>query len=73
MRADYLFDVWLRNAMAKRTLSAPTLVKRLNALSSTIADWLQRRTTRPDGDIVVALAKALGVTIAELRRALDGS
>ena len=70
VRADYPFDVWLRDAMAKRTLSAPTLAKRLNLPPSTVADWLHG-AARPDGDVVAALAEALGVTIAELRRALD--
>lgn len=71
MFAQRPFDVWLRDAMAKRNLSAPTLAKRLNLPQSTVADWLHG-TTRPDGDSIAALAEILGVRIAELWRALEG-
>jgi transcriptional regulator with XRE-family HTH domain len=71
MLADRSFDVWLRDAMAKQNLSAPTLAKRLDLPRDTVADWVYG-IERPAGAVIPALAEAFGVTITELRRALDG-
>jgi transcriptional regulator with XRE-family HTH domain len=72
MLADRPSAVWLRDAMAERSLSAPTLAKRLNLPQRTVADWLHG-ITRPDGDSIAALAEVLDVTIAKLQWSLEGS
>lgn len=63
------FDVWLLNALGNRDLSGSSLARRMRVPMERIASWLAAGSA-PDDEDLPALAEALNVKIAEVRRAL---
>lgn len=66
------FDIWLLSAMARHNLSGSTLARRLALPHEVVYSWLYG-LARPDDGVSGDLADALGVTISELRRALEAN
>lgn len=63
------FGFWLLNALGNRDLSGSSLARRMRVPMERVASWLTAGTA-PDDEDLPALAEALDVKIAELRRAL---
>lgn len=67
--APATFLDWLRDSMGQRAISGSTLARRAGLPTTTVSGWLAG-LGRPEEAEVPALAEALGVTIAEVQRAL---
>lgn len=63
------FDLWLLNALGNRDLSGSALARRMQVPMARVASWLTAGSAPDDAD-VPALAEALNVKIAEVRRVL---
>lgn len=69
--APSTFDLWLLDALGNRDLSGSALARRMCVPMERVASWLTAGSS-PDDEDVPALAEALNVKIADVRRALPG-
>ncbi|HLH73644.1 MAG TPA: helix-turn-helix transcriptional regulator [Chloroflexota bacterium] len=60
------FDAWLRDRIALRGLSGPTLARQIAVPTLTVYRWLHGLSA-PSEAIAASLADALGTTINEVR------
>ena len=67
---EVTFDAWLRERVASRGSSGPTLARQLAIPTPTVYRWLHGLTL-PSDAMAARLADVLGTTIHEVRSRLD--
>ncbi|HUX87020.1 MAG TPA: helix-turn-helix transcriptional regulator [Chloroflexota bacterium] len=67
---EVTFDAWLRERVASRGASGPTLARQLAVPTSTVYRWLHGLAF-PSDAMAGCLADALGTTVREVRGRLD--
>lgn len=72
MNSTMSFRDWLSNEIEERQLTRDEFATRVGVYTSTLMDWLSRNNPRvPQGRNIVRLARALGISRAEIESHLN--